>query len=143
MILECRDSQLDVAEVAVVIAVGETRGEFSQVVLPNWITAQGTKGLRVGCPAVDQDEFHLSPPAAWLRTDLFNANRRKVARRRNVLNAARGDHSENENRDDLKCRVFRSRRRKLAPADIGHPGNYAGCRVVLRGVDLLGGALRV
>jgi hypothetical protein len=33
MIMECRDRQLDVAEVAAVIAVGETRGEFSQVAL--------------------------------------------------------------------------------------------------------------
>src|ERR1700752_3705472 len=143
MILECRESYFGVAEVAAVTAIGETRGELSQVALANRVTALRAIGLRVECPVIDQDEFHLPPPAEWLHTNLFDLNRGKVACRRNSLDAVCGDDAENENRDDLKRRAVCPCPRKTAPANIRHPGHDAGRRVVFRGVDLLGGALRI
>src|SRR5215467_1930389 len=53
---------LAVTGVALVIAVREPRCEFSQITLPDWPTAQRTERLRAGCPAIDQDEFHMSSP---------------------------------------------------------------------------------
>src|SRR5258708_18178281 len=62
MILECGKLHLAIAEVTVVIAVGEPCCEFSQVALSDRLTTQGTERLWPGSPAVDQDEFHVPPP---------------------------------------------------------------------------------
>src|SRR6266567_1123003 len=71
MLLERWDGNLAVTGVALVIAVGEPRCRFSQVVLPDWLTAQRTERLRAGCPAIHQDELHMPPPrsvsCAWTR----------------------------------------------------------------------------
>src|SRR5215469_9308587 len=71
MLLERWDAKLAVTGVALVIAVGEPRRKFSQVALPDWLTAQRTERLRAGYPAIHQDEFHMSPPdsvsCAWTR----------------------------------------------------------------------------
>src|SRR5512132_2317261 len=71
MLLERWDGSLAVTGVALVIAVGEPRCKFSQVALPDWLTAQRTERLRAGCPAIHQDEFHMPPPrsvsCAWTR----------------------------------------------------------------------------
>jgi hypothetical protein len=71
MLLERWDGKPAVTGVALVIAVGEPRRKFSQVALPDWLTAQRTERLRAGCPAIHQDEFHMSPPhsvsCAWTR----------------------------------------------------------------------------
>ena len=62
MLLERWDKKLAVTVVALVIAVGEPRRKFSQVALPDWLTAQRTERLRAGCPAIHDDEFHVSRP---------------------------------------------------------------------------------
>jgi len=71
MLLERWEAKLAVTGVALVIAVGEPRRKLSQVALPDWLTAQRTERLRAGCPAIHQDEFHMSPPhsvsCAWTR----------------------------------------------------------------------------
>jgi hypothetical protein len=71
MLLKRWDGNLAVTGVALVIAVGEPRCKFSQVALPDWLTAQRTERLRAGCPAIHQDEFHMPPPrsvsCAWTR----------------------------------------------------------------------------
>src|SRR4030095_5859127 len=71
MLLERWDGKPAVTGVALVIAVGEPRRKFSQVALPDWLTAPRTERLRAGCPAIHQDEFHMSPPhsvsCAWTR----------------------------------------------------------------------------
>ena len=50
------------AEVALVTAVGETRGQLSQIAFPDWLAAQRAESLWTGPPAVHQHEFHMSPP---------------------------------------------------------------------------------
>ena len=69
--MERWDGNLAVIRVARVIAVGEPRRKFSQVALPDWLTARRTERLRAGCPAIHQDEFHTPPPRsvfrAWTR----------------------------------------------------------------------------
>ena len=71
MLLESRRGTLAVTGVALVIAVGEPRYKFSQVALPDWVTARRTDRLRAGCPAIHQDEFHMPSPSsvsrAWPR----------------------------------------------------------------------------
>ena len=64
MLLESRRGTLAVTGVALVIAVGEPRYKFSQVALPDWVTARRTDRLRAGCPAIHQDEFHMASPDA-------------------------------------------------------------------------------
>ena len=49
-------------EVALVTAVGETRGELAQIAFTDRLAAQGAPSLWTGSPAVHQDEFHVSPP---------------------------------------------------------------------------------
>jgi hypothetical protein len=61
MIFRCGDGNLAVSETAHAIAVGEPRGKLSHIALPDWLTAQRTERLRVGCPAIHQDEFHALP----------------------------------------------------------------------------------
>jgi hypothetical protein len=57
-----QDGNIAVIDVAIVIAVGEPRCDFSQVALSDWLTAQRTERLRPGCPAIHHDEFHVPPP---------------------------------------------------------------------------------
>src|SRR6266446_3272913 len=56
---------------ALVIAVGEPRCKFSQIALPDCLTAERTERLRAGCPAIHQDKFHMPPPRSvscvWTR----------------------------------------------------------------------------
>jgi hypothetical protein len=58
------DCARPVAEIAPVIAVGETvrGGELSKKTLPDWLTAQRTEGLCTWSPAVYPHEFHMSSP---------------------------------------------------------------------------------
>ena len=71
MLLERWDGKPAVTGVALVIAVGDPRCKFSQVALPDWLTAQRTERLRAGCPAIYQDKFHMPPPRSvscvWTR----------------------------------------------------------------------------
>src|ERR1700687_5849523 len=62
MNLDCWEANFAVTDVAIVIAVGQPRCDFSQVGLPDWLTAHGTERLRPGCPAIHQDEFHMPSP---------------------------------------------------------------------------------
>src|SRR6266481_6113802 len=71
MLLERWGGNLAVTGVALAIAVGEPRCKFSQVALPDRLTAQRTERLRAGCPAIHQDELHMpflrSVSCAWTR----------------------------------------------------------------------------
>jgi hypothetical protein len=60
MLLERWDAKLAVTGVALVLAVGKPRRKFSQVALPDWLTAQRTERLRAGCPAIHQDKFQVA-----------------------------------------------------------------------------------
>ena len=62
MSLEHRVGHPAVSEVAVVIAVGKTRGQLAQVAVTDRFAAPCTEGLRAGRSAVDQDEPHMPPP---------------------------------------------------------------------------------
>src|SRR6266581_8577747 len=62
MLLDRWDGSLAVTGVALVAAVGEPRCKFSQIALPDCLTAQRTERLRAGCPAIHQDEFHMPFP---------------------------------------------------------------------------------
>lgn len=62
MELERRDGGSAVAEVALMIAVGEPGCDVSQVSVANRLTAQRTERLRPGTPASHHDEFHVPPP---------------------------------------------------------------------------------
>ena len=62
MSLEHRVGHPAVTEVAVVIAVGKTRGQLAQVAVADRVAAPCTEGLRAGRSAVDQDERHVPPP---------------------------------------------------------------------------------
>ena len=68
MILERRNSDFDVAEVASVIAVGESRAEFSQVALLDRIAAHGAEGTRPRYSAIDQNELHFDTSKRESRT---------------------------------------------------------------------------
>jgi hypothetical protein len=50
--------------VAIAIAVGEVRPDFSQVTCFDRLEAAHAKGLWPRCPAIHQDEFHVAPPNA-------------------------------------------------------------------------------
>jgi hypothetical protein len=62
MMLESHDGSATVIDVALLAAVGEPRCDLSQVALSDRLTAQRTERLRPGCPAIHDDEFHVSPP---------------------------------------------------------------------------------
>ena len=47
-----QDGVRAVIEVAIVIAIAESRPDFSQIALSDWLTAQHTKRLRAGYPAI-------------------------------------------------------------------------------------------
>jgi hypothetical protein len=54
--------------VAIVIAVGEVRPEFSQVACSDRLIAAHAKGPWARRPAIHQDEFHVAPPNAKQNT---------------------------------------------------------------------------
>jgi hypothetical protein len=64
MIFEGKDAALAVAGVAFAIAVAESRFDLSQITRRDRLAAGHADGLRAGCPAIDQDEFHVEPPNA-------------------------------------------------------------------------------
>ena len=70
-----KDAALAVAGVAFVIAVAEPRPDLSQIARRDRLAAGRADGLRAGCPAVDQDEFHVEPPNAkqYTVSDEWNA----------------------------------------------------------------------
>ncbi len=74
MLLERWDAKLAATGVALVLAVGEPRRKFSQVALPDWLTAQRTERLRAGCPAIHQDEFQGDSPVADFGPSQINTN---------------------------------------------------------------------
>jgi len=51
-IFESQDGVRAVIDVAIVIAIGESRPDFSQIAVSDWLTAQHTKRLWAGCPAI-------------------------------------------------------------------------------------------
>src|SRR5262245_21078222 len=81
------------------------------------------------------DSMVLPDPALY--GDLLDLDHREEARRRNGLDASVSDDADNENRNDLKRRVLGPRLCELGSADIGHRGDDASGRVILRSVDLL------
>jgi hypothetical protein len=83
MLLERWDAKLAVTGVALVIAVGEPRRKLSQVALLDWLAAQRTERLRAGCPAIHQDEFHMSPPhsVSYARTRVASRQQRTLQMR--------------------------------------------------------------
>ena len=50
--------------VAIVIAVGEVRPDFSEVACFDRLQTARTKGPWARRPAIHQDEFHVAPPNA-------------------------------------------------------------------------------
>ena len=60
MIFENQDGAFAVIGVAIMIAVGEPRTDLSQIVRPDWLTAQHTESLRTGRPAIHQYESHVA-----------------------------------------------------------------------------------
>jgi hypothetical protein len=57
-----------VIHVAIVIAVGEVRPDFSQVACFDRLAALHAADLRAGRPASHQYEFHVAPPNAKQNT---------------------------------------------------------------------------
>jgi hypothetical protein len=51
-VFESQDGVRAVIDVAIVIAIGELRPDFSQIALSDWLTAKHTKRLWAGCPAI-------------------------------------------------------------------------------------------
>src|SRR5258708_1994937 len=60
MIFESQYSLSAVIGVAIMIAVGESRPDFSQIARPDWLTAQHTARLPAGRPAIHQYESHVA-----------------------------------------------------------------------------------
>ncbi len=60
MIFENHDGAVAVIGVAIMATVGEPRSDFSQIALPDWLTAQHTESLRSGRSAVHQYESHVA-----------------------------------------------------------------------------------
>jgi hypothetical protein len=69
MILESHDGSITVIDVALLAAVGVPRCDLSQVALSDRLTAQRTERLRPWCPAIHDDEFHVSPPIEKQKPD--------------------------------------------------------------------------
>ena len=68
MIFERQDGAFAVIGVAIMIAVGELRPDFSQIARPDWLAAQHTERLRTGRSAIHQYESHVAPPNAKQNT---------------------------------------------------------------------------
>ena len=64
MIFESHDGLFAVIDVAIMIAVGEPRPDFSQIARPDWLTAEHTERLLAGRPAIHQYESHVAPSKA-------------------------------------------------------------------------------
>ena len=63
-----RDRAFAVIGVAILIAVGELRPDFSQIARSDRLIAHHTERLRAGRPAIHQDESHVAPPNAKQNT---------------------------------------------------------------------------
>src|SRR6516162_5174980 len=61
MLLDRGGGNFAVIDVAPVIAVEEPRCKFSQIALPDRLTAQLTESLLAGRPTIHDDEFHVPP----------------------------------------------------------------------------------
>ncbi len=68
MIFDSHDGLFAVIGVAIMIAVGEPRPDFSQIARSDRLTAQHTERLWAGRPAIHQDESHVAPPNAKQNT---------------------------------------------------------------------------
>ena len=68
MMFEIQHGASAVIGVAIMIAVGEPRPDFSQIARPDWLAAQHTERLRAGRPAIHQYESHVAPPNAKQNT---------------------------------------------------------------------------
>ena len=68
MIFEKLGSACAVIGVAIMIAIGELRSDFSEVARPDWLAAQHTDGVLAGRPAIHQHEPHVAPPNAKQNT---------------------------------------------------------------------------
>jgi hypothetical protein len=68
MTFENQDGAFAVLGVAIMIAVGELRPDFSQIVRPDRLMAQYTARLSAGRPAIHQYESHVAPPNAKQNT---------------------------------------------------------------------------
>jgi hypothetical protein len=68
MIVVSHDGAFAVIGVAIMIAIGKPRPDFSQIARPDWGTAQHTADLRTGRPAIHQYESHVAPPNAKQNT---------------------------------------------------------------------------
>ena len=68
MIFESQDGHFAVIGVAIMIAVGEPRPDFSEIARSDWLTTQHTERLRAGRPAIHQYESHVAPPNAKQNT---------------------------------------------------------------------------
>ena len=68
MIFEKLGSACAVIGVAIMIAIGELRSDFSEITCPDWLAAQHADGLLAGRPANYQYESHVAPPNAKQNT---------------------------------------------------------------------------
>jgi hypothetical protein len=68
MIFESQDGAFAVTGVAIEIAVGELRPDFTQIAPADGFTALHTQGLRAWRPAIHQYESHVAPPNAKQNT---------------------------------------------------------------------------
>jgi hypothetical protein len=75
MPLEGQDGSFAMIGIAIMVAVGELRLDFSQIARPDWPAAQHTQGLRARRPPVHQYESHVAPPNAkqYTVSDGWNA----------------------------------------------------------------------
>ena len=62
MLWSAGSGNLEVTDVAPVIAVGELSRKFSQIALPDRLATQRTASLLAGRPTIHDDEFHVSRP---------------------------------------------------------------------------------
>ena len=68
MIFESQDGLFAVIGVAIMIAIGELRSDFSEITCPDWLAAQHTDGFLAGRPPIHQYESHVAPPNAKQNT---------------------------------------------------------------------------
>ena len=62
MLWSAGSGNLEVTDVAPVIAVGELSGQFSQIALPDRLATQRTASLLAGGSTIHDDEFHVPRP---------------------------------------------------------------------------------
>jgi hypothetical protein len=68
MYFENQHGALAVIGVAIMIAVGQLRPDFSQIARTDWLTAPHAERLPAGRPAIHQYESHVAPPNAKQNT---------------------------------------------------------------------------